>query len=158
MTIGRWDNKLLSWSISCVQPKETAMSDEKQVVRTWLEDGLGCGSLTALAESMSPDVVFHGGPVGETHGVDELIAVVADYRIAFPDLTVTVHDQIADGDRVATRFGVQGNNLGDLAGFPPTGNRVAVEVINIARVEDGQIVEIWSETDTFDLLEQLLAD
>ena len=134
------------------------MSDAKQVVRTWLEDGLGRGSLSALAESMSPDVVFHGGPVGSTRGTDELVAVVGEYRTAFPDLTVTVHDQIADGDRVATRFGVEGSNLGDLAGFPPTGNRVAVEVINIARVEDGQIVEIWSETDTFHLLEQLLAD
>ncbi len=133
------------------------MSDGKKVVRKWLEEGLGRGSLTALAESMAPDVVFHGGPIGSAQGSDELMAVVGEYRTGFPDLAVTVHDQIADGDRVATRFEVSGSNSGELAGFPPTGNRVVIEVINIARLENDRIVEIWSETDTFDLLEQLLA-
>ncbi len=132
------------------------MSDGKQVVRTWLEDGLGRGSLSALADAVSPDVVFHSGPVGSVRGTDELIAAVTEYRTAFPDLAVTIHDQVADGDRVATRFEVQGSNFGDLAGFPPTGNRVRIEIINIARIDNDQIVEIWSETDSFDLLEQLL--
>lgn len=134
------------------------MSDSKETVRRLLEDGFGKGELTALAETLGPDVVFHGGPLGATRGTDEILATMAEYRSAMPDLRIAIHDQIAEDDRVATRFQVSGTYTGSLAGFAPTGDPVSIEVINIARIEDGRIAEIWSETDTLELHEQLEID
>ncbi|MDH3681685.1 MAG: ester cyclase [Acidimicrobiia bacterium] len=131
------------------------MSDSKETVRRLLEDGFGRGQLTALAETLSPEVVFHGGPLGSTRGTDEIVATMAEYRSAFPDMMIRVEDQIAEDDRVATRFQVSGTNTGSLVGYPPTGNSISVQVINVARVEEGVIVEVWSETDALELLDQL---
>lgn len=131
------------------------MSDSKQTVRRLLEEGFGRGQLTALAESVSPEIIIHGGPMGSSRGTDEVLATLAEYRSAFPDLTVTIHDQIAEGDRVATRFQVSGTHTGSLVGYLPTGNTVNVQIINIARIEDGRVAEIWSESDALELLTQL---
>jgi steroid delta-isomerase-like uncharacterized protein len=131
------------------------MSDGKTVVRRWLEEGLAGGELSALAETISRDVVFHSGPSESTRGTDELLSVVAEYRTAFPDLSVIIEEQIAEDDRVATRFRVSGTNLGEIGGMDPTGNRVSVQVINIVRIDDGRIAEVWSETDSFEVLQQL---
>lgn len=131
------------------------MSDSKETVRRLLEDGFGKGQLTALAATLSPDVVFHSGPLGSTRGTDEILASMAEYRSAFPDLAISVSDQVAENDRVATRFQVTGTNTGSLIGYPPTGNTVSLQIINMARIEDGMIVEMWSEADALDLLDQL---
>ena len=74
---------------------------------------------------------------------------------AFPDYHSTVEDQIAEGDEVVTRFSSQGTHQGEFLGIAPTGNRVRVTGIDIARVEEGKIVESWSEADMLGMMTQL---
>lgn len=131
------------------------MSDAKETVRRLLEDGFGKGQLTALADTLSPDVIVHSGPLGSTRGTDEILATMTEYRSAFPDIAVTVNDQVAEGDKIATRFQVTGTNTGSLIGYPPTGNTISLQIINMARIEEGRIAELWSEADALDLLDQL---
>jgi predicted ester cyclase len=73
-------------------------------------------------------------------------------RRAFPDLRLTVEDQVAEGDKVVTRWRGEMTHLGELGGVPPTGNRVTISGITIDRFEDGKIVEAWRSMDTLALL------
>jgi steroid delta-isomerase-like uncharacterized protein len=72
-----------------------------------------------------------------------------------PDLKVDILDMIAEGDKVATRYTVEGTHEGDLFGVPPTGRRVSIESFTVERVSDGRIREHWRVTDTLDMMQQL---
>jgi predicted ester cyclase len=73
-------------------------------------------------------------------------------RRAFPDLRLTVEDQVAEGDKVVTRWRCEMTHLGELGGASPTGKRVTISGITIDRFEDGKIVEAWRSMDTLALL------
>jgi predicted ester cyclase len=54
-------------------------------------------------------------------------------RSAFPDIRITVEDQVAEGDKVATRVTVRGTHRGELEGMPPSGKRIEISAITIDR-------------------------
>jgi len=64
-------------------------------------------------------------------------------RPALSKLTVTIHDQIAEGDKVTTRKTISGVHTGTLLGIRATGREVSISVIDIVRVEDGRYAEHW---------------
>ena len=71
-------------------------------------------------------------------------------------LVVTVEDQIADKDRVSTRWSATGTHTGWFAGIPATGRDVTISGIDIHRVDGGRLVELWEQIDLASLLAQLL--
>ncbi len=77
------------------------------------------------------------------------------FRAAFPDGVMSVVEQTAEGDRVATRTMFTGTHLGEMQGIPPTGRRVEVSGVDIDRIADGKIVERFDLYDQFSLLAQL---
>jgi steroid delta-isomerase-like uncharacterized protein len=89
---------------------------------------------------------------------DQVKAGAAMSTKAFPDLVVTVHDQIAEGDRVVTRFTSEGTHLGDFLGHSGTGKKVRIEAIHIHQVVDGRIVTLWEQIDLLGLSKQLEID
>jgi steroid delta-isomerase-like uncharacterized protein len=111
----------------------------------------------ALAdEVLSPDVVFNGtAGDGELHGVEELKAFVAGYRRAFPDAHSTVEDQLAEGDKVVTRWRARGTHQGELGPIPPTGKRFEMDGVTLERIAGGKIAEVWVARDELGLLRQL---
>jgi len=74
---------------------------------------------------------------------------------AFPDLERPVEDLVAEGDRVVARWTSSGTHKGDFQGIPPTGKHVETSGITIFRIENGKIVEEWSESDVLGMLQQL---
>ncbi len=76
-------------------------------------------------------------------------------RSAFPDLTMTPEEIIAEGDTVAARFVMQGTNTGEFMGMPPTGKRINIAGFDINRFADGKLVEHWGLTDFPKLMQQL---
>ncbi len=74
---------------------------------------------------------------------------------AFPDLAVTVEDQIAEGDKVVTRFSAKGTHRGDFMGIPATGKQVTIKAIHIHEIRDGRIATLWEEIDLAGLYRQL---
>jgi steroid delta-isomerase-like uncharacterized protein len=75
--------------------------------------------------------------------------------VAFPDLQVTVHDQIAEGDRVVTRWSATGTHSGDFMGHAATGKKVTIKAIHIHQVVGGRITTLWEEIDMLGLIMQL---
>jgi predicted ester cyclase len=74
---------------------------------------------------------------------------------AYPDLSITVEDLIAEGDKVVTRNTVTGSHQGEYMGIPPTGRRVTYNEIFIVRFANGRIAETWGIVDLMSQMKQL---
>ena len=94
-------------------------------------------------------------PPGLAAGPQGLKDFLAPYFAAFPDLKITVEDQIAEGDKATTRWTLRGTHRGELMGIAPTGKHATVTGITIWRVEEGKMAELWQNWDALGLLQQL---
>ncbi len=76
-------------------------------------------------------------------------------RGAFPDIHFTVEDQIAETDKVVTRWTARGTHRGQLMGIPATNRSVTWAGITIHRIADGRVAESWVSSDALGLMQQL---
>ena len=74
---------------------------------------------------------------------------------AFPDVHFTIEDQVAEADKVVTRWTWRGTHQGPFQGIPPTGKHVMVTGVGINRFANGKVVENWTNMDILGLLQQL---
>ncbi len=81
--------------------------------------------------------------------------VITACRAAFEHLNVTVEEMVAEGDRVAARFTARGVHKGEFMGLPPTGTPIIMTGIEIFRIENGRIAELWGEANLLGLMQQL---
>ena len=88
-------------------------------------------------------------------GPDGFKEFVSAYREAYPDVRITVNDQIAEGDKVATRWTGRGKHDGELMGISPTGKQVTVSGLTFSRLENGTVIEEYTNWDTFGMMQQL---
>ena len=79
--------------------------------------------------------------------IDTFKDTFKEAREGFPDLSITVEDLMAEGDRVAARVTMRGTHLGEFQGLAPTGKRVEVGAIDMFRISGGKIVEHWGHAD-----------
>jgi steroid delta-isomerase-like uncharacterized protein len=114
------------------------------------------GNLDTAEELYAPDYVLHEPTSGEVRGLEATREFAATYRVAFPDLQTAIEDQVAEGDKVVSRFSGRGTHLGETEDFgPATGNRIEITGITIDRFADGRIVEEWTNYDALSLLQQI---
>ena len=111
--------------------------------------------LSIIDEVCASQVVAHipGGiqPI-DREGFRQFVSLL---YLAFPDMSHTVEDQVAEGDKVVSRLTVEGTHQGPFQGMAPTGKRVKFTDIMISRLEDGKIKEVWAQFDALGLLQQL---
>ncbi len=130
--------------------------ENKAVVRRFFEDLFNAGKLTSADEIVAADYVNHNPAPGETPGRDGLTQFVTLVRGAFPDLHFAVEDQLAEGDKVVTRWTAAGTPQGEFFGVAPTGKRIEMTGISIERFdESGKLVEEWPEYNLLGALRQL---
>jgi steroid delta-isomerase-like uncharacterized protein len=111
------------------------------------------GEIERLDNLVAPDVVHHDPyDPNAAEGLGGMKRTIEINRNAFPDLRLVVEDQVAEGDKVVTRWRGEMTHLGELAGAAPTGNRVTIAGITIDRFEDGKIVEAWRSMDMLSVL------
>lgn len=126
----------------------------KAQVRRIIEEVYNHGDLARVDEETSSDLVIHA-PSEDIRGREGAKQFVATLRAGFPDLHLTIEDQIAEGDRVVTRWTARGTHKGEFQGVGPTGGTIAVAGTDIDRIVDGRIVECWSSVDQLGLMRQL---
>jgi predicted ester cyclase len=122
------------------------MSSEahKQVVRRFNKEVIEKGDRQAFEALMAPGFVNRCAPSGAPNDAESLWHTFENVlRPALAGLTVTIHDQIAENGKVTTRKTVAGIHNGTLLGIPATGRPVAIDVIDIVRIEDGRYAEHW---------------
>jgi len=134
------------------------MSEENKVLarRSW--EIVAEGSLDTLEDTLeevyADDLVLHE-PDEDVRGIGGLKQFVSMIRSALPDLRITLENEIAEGDKVVSRWRAQGTHQGELMGIAPTGNQVRITGITIHRIEDGKIVEEWENWDALGMMQQI---
>ncbi len=109
-----------------------------------------------IDELLAPNYVNHSpGTPDQPTGPEGIKAVLSMFRSGIPDLRLVIDDMIAEGDKVAVRYTLEGTHEGELFGVPPSGQRVSIESFTVERVSDGRIREHWRVTDTLDMMQQL---
>jgi steroid delta-isomerase-like uncharacterized protein len=128
----------------------------KALSRRLLEEAFNAGNVDVVDELVSPDFVNHDAALPEAMiGPDAAKGSITAYRTAFPDLRLTIEEQIAADTGVATRWSAKGTHQGELMGIPATGKQATVTGITIDRIVDDRIAESWTNWDTLGLLQQL---
>lgn len=133
------------------------MSTEENatIVRRYIEQAWNQGNVSIIDELMAPGYRRHVNgcprPLTREGHKQRLLRI----RRALPDVHLTIEDMIAGGDRVVSRLTLSGTQHETFMGIPPTGRRVTITGIDIARLAEGKIVEQWAEMDTLGLIQQL---
>ena len=131
-------------------------ADNKELVRTYLEKAFAQTDLDAAAEMISDHYCLHD-PLRPNFsgGRDAFKNAHKAYIHGVRDHSFTINDQIAEGDKVVTRWTVKGCQTKDLPGIPSKEQCFKVGGITISRVADGKIMEEWQDWDALGLRSQL---
>jgi predicted ester cyclase len=131
------------------------MSTEDNVAafRKLIEVGFNEGNLDLVEELVSPDAVEHQR--GSKPGIEGTKATIATLHRWFSNFELTIVKVTAEGDTAWSLNRARGVNTGSVMGFPPTGRSFEIDVMDVARFEDGKIVEHWGVPDQLGLLIQL---
>ncbi len=130
----------------------------KILARRAIDEVWSNGNLTVIPELYGTDFVTHQHShpnVRDVRGIPALSAFVREIHEAFPDFQDTIDDQVAEGDKVVTRFTSTGTHQGVLMGLQPTNKRATWMGIAIDRIAEGKIVEEWVSWDLFGMMQQL---
>jgi steroid delta-isomerase-like uncharacterized protein len=128
--------------------------ESKTIVRRLLEDPWT--DLDVVDALVDESYVGHDPSLPEElHGPQGVKDNVSMFRAAYSDARITVDDQIAEGDTVASRWTGRGTHDGELMGVPASGKQVTVSGIVVSRVANGKVVEEWTNWDTLGMLRQI---
>jgi serine phosphatase RsbU (regulator of sigma subunit) len=129
--------------------------ENKAIFRRYVEEITNRGSFD-LADEIFDRYLAHqpDGSVVE-RGPEDVKRFQSEFRSAFHDLHATIEDQIADGDKVVSRWKMRGIHGGEFRGIAPTGEEVEINGIGIFRFSpEGKVVESWDSYDQFNLMRQ----
>ena len=123
----------------------------KQLVERLYRDLINTGRLEPTEELISQDFVGSRGEKGPA----EFAQTIAIVRKGFPDVRFIVEDLVAEGDRVAARWKMEGMHLAPFAGLPASQKRVTQTAIVIYQIKDAKIVRAWLQADSLGLMQQI---
>lgn len=113
------------------------------------------GRVDSAAQFVCEDVVEQVPLPGQGPGLEGLKDILRQMRAAFPDLDFSIKEQIAEGEKVASRFEWTGTHQQQFLGVPATGRPVRVWGVVIDRPEGGRIKDTRIIMDTLGLMMQL---
>jgi serine phosphatase RsbU (regulator of sigma subunit) len=124
-----------------------SLEENKALVRRFLEEQAK-GNLDVIDELLSPDFVDRGLVPGQGPTREDFKRSIAEILDAFPIISFTIEEQIAEGDTVVTKYTERSVIRGEWFGMPPTGTEENFQGIYIHRISDGKIIEEWSQANT----------
>src|SRR3954454_24053453 len=138
--------------------KETRVSAEenKDTFRRYVEEVGNKGNLELVDEIFDRYISHQSDGSTEERGPEDVKRFTGEFHQAFPDFRTNVEDQIAEGDKVVTRWRASGTHQGEFRGIAPPGNKITVTGIGIFRFSDeGKVVESWDNLDELGMMQQL---
>ena len=129
----------------------------KALVRRWFKEVWNEGREATIDELFAESGIVYGlgDTEAEARGPAQLKPFVRNLRNSFPDLQISIHDIVAEEDRVMVRVLLEGTHSGSGLGVPPSGRRVRVAGIVLIRISKGQFIEGWNSWDQLGLLRQI---
>jgi steroid delta-isomerase-like uncharacterized protein len=108
-----------------------------------------------LDDFLAPSYAIQEAPPGTAPGREGVRQVVTMFRTAFPDMTITLDEVVAEGDTVAALSTLRGTHRGEFMGVAPTGKTVSVTSLTMVRLEGGRLTKSWVKNDVASLMRQL---
>jgi steroid delta-isomerase-like uncharacterized protein len=131
--------------------------DNKATVCRAIEEVWNQGNVALADELYTPNIRFQNPGVADIRTLEDFKRYVTAMRSAFPDLHIKIEDQIAEGERVVSRYTFRGTNTGDFVTpmpLPATGKQVIMTGIGITRFAGGKVAEVLDMGDNLGLLQQ----
>jgi steroid delta-isomerase-like uncharacterized protein len=130
--------------------------ENRNLVRRFYETAFIDWKLDEARTFLAPDYMLHDPTIPDFEGGPEAWQILQEsYHEAFPDHLLIIEDQVAEENKVVTRWIACGTQKGDLPGIPATNHHVMISGISITRIEEGKIVEEWQNWDQIGMLRQL---
>lgn len=128
----------------------------KELVKRYNHEVIQEGNMDVLHQLAVPDFINHSAPEGMDAGIEGMAYFFSKIlHAAFSKLIVTVHDMVAEDNRVVTRKTISGVHTGDLMGIEPTGKPINVTVIDIITVDNGRLISHWGENNFVAVIQSL---
>jgi serine phosphatase RsbU (regulator of sigma subunit) len=127
-------------------PVSETEEKNKALVRRFVE-AFASGDLQTLDELLAPDFVDHGLQPDQDPSRQGYLRTTAEDQAIFSNILINIEDQVAaEGDKVITRLIVNRvHDRGEFLGLAPTGMEYQSRSIVVHRIEEGKIVEEWSQ-------------
>lgn len=127
----------------------------KTLARRFYEEAINKHNLDAAYEFFASNFVDHNPGPDQAPGLEGVKQAFDVFFKAFPDLRVSVEEQLAEGDKVVSRITVRGTHRGEFMEIAPTGKQVTITGIDIFRFAGGKVVERWGNFDELGMMQQL---
>lgn len=136
--------------------ESVSTEENEQLVYRYFNEILNKGKLDVIDEIIDQNFSLKIPTLHQPfRGHEGIKQFVTGLRSAFPNIKFTVERQIAEGDKVASRFTSISTHMGEFQGIPPTGNRVEDQGVDIFRVTDNKIAAIWVNENALGVMQQL---
>lgn len=132
-----------------------SLEENKKIIYYFIEEVINNQNLNAANEIVAEDFIEHIPFPGQGPGREGLKFALNSMFTGFPDMKWTVHEQIAEGEKVVTRFTWTGTHKGEFMGIPPTERSVEVWGVVIDVVRNNLFSESRIIMDSIGLLQQL---
>ncbi len=109
----------------------------------------------ALDTVFAAHAVRHDPATGVATGLESIQAIMQALLTAFPDLLITIDQELAAEDCAILRWTATGTHNGDFQGIPPTGKPINVIGNSVYQCADGKMIAEHSIWDTLGMLKQL---
>jgi len=124
----------------------------KATVLRFNKEVLENGSIDAINEIIAPDFINYSVPPGTPNDPQGIIDFTNVMHKALNGISVQIHDQVIENDKVVTRKTIYGTHIGSFMGVAPSNEQVAINIIDIITVKNGQYTEHWSIRDAQDMI------
>jgi hypothetical protein len=138
-----------------VEVDAATLAANKELIGSTTFDAVQTLDVATLDQLFAPDFVNHQPAPGFPPTWEGLRSTLLAFRQPFPDEIRTQNLLFAEGDLVVQHLTLRGTHTGEAYGVPATGRQVEYDGINIWRIENGKIVELWSAYEVFSILVQI---
>jgi predicted ester cyclase len=132
-----------------------SLERNKLIYRNFIEEVFNHGRLDLLEVFLDPSYFNHDAPPGTPVGIEGVSQIVTVFRVAFPNMKVSIEDQIAEGDKVCSLATTRGVHKGPIFGIPPTGKTIVMTGLTMVRIVNDKLMESWVKNDMAGLMNQL---
>ena len=127
--------------------------ENKAIARRFLDELWNKSNFKLVDQLLASDYDGHSSTV--IRGPEGAMEFVPRLRNAFPDFQFSILDQIAEEDKVASRWTICGTHKGEFEGIPPTGKQIEMTGITIFRITNGKLIDGWTNEDVLGMMQQL---
>ena len=124
-----------------------------EFLKALTEDFWNTWNIDAFDKYFDADFVMHDADGDKSR--DEFHQLCQAYFSAFPDIQIVAEGWVAEGDKVTKIWTAHSTHLGDFMGIPASGNRMEVKGIEVYRLANGKVVEIWASMDVLGMMQQM---